>query len=284
MKNAEYVFDACSIINLIHIDDNDFLFKRMKKLGFVICEKVHKEIQNNIFSNLLFNENDNEIRKEIEIKLTKLKSHIRSNKDILDDNGNDYFNFVKEFTQYNRENGEFYSVALTLELSRWNENKMFFVTDDYKAKYQFSNFFSYQQIGHIEDSCDFLVFLYWLNNGYNIIKLKRYLRDLLILYRSEISIFQKKIRDFNTSIGDNRFKVKKYRQLLVDIDHTIREGRFDHLYSIYTRIISHKEFKQIVSIFELYPCLTSNIFSNEYLEKISKYISSLSLRTIYKVS
>lgn len=206
MKSIEYVFDACSMINLIHIDDNDFLFKRMKKLGFVICEKVHKEIQNNIFNNLLFNENDNEIRKEIEIKLTKLRSHIRSNKDILDDNGNDYFNLVKEFTQYNKENGEFYSVALTLELSRWNENKMFFITDDYKAKNHFSKYFSFQQMGYIEDSCDFLVFLYWLDSRYNIMKLKRYLWDLLASYRSEISYFKKKIQALNISIGNNRLK------------------------------------------------------------------------------
>ena len=114
--------------------------------------------------------------------------------------------------------------------------------------------------------------------------LKRYLRDLLVLYRSEISFFQKNIREFNISIGDNRSKVRKYIQLLVDIDKTIREGRFDRLYNIYTKISSNKEYKLIVSIFNSYPRLTSKITSNEYLEKINGYLSSLCSRTIYKVS
>ena len=73
----------------------------------------------------------------------------------------DLVELVREISNYSkRANGELYSSALSLYLSRMEMEKVLFYTDDFPAKSDFRSCFECQQMGFIGDTVDLLVFLH----------------------------------------------------------------------------------------------------------------------------
>lgn len=218
MNNIYCLFDACTVINLIHIDDDDFLLKKMDSLEVHINDKVFSEIRDNVYNRLLTVENDKfsrqndlrQVRKKIDQKLSFFRGKKNDNQELLRDLGSDYFEKIAKLTKYNkRTNGELCSTAHAIYLSRMNENKIFFYTDDYPAKEYFSTFFDYQQIGHIKDSVDLLILLFWLDDKFSVKMLDYFLSELYSQYVTQISNLKLRLRNFYTEKVDAKFKREK---------------------------------------------------------------------------
>ena len=240
MNQITCVLDACSIINLIHIDEDDFLLKKLKNVDYYLCQKVFKEVNSNVFNKL------NKIRKGRELKgqevkarkeeIDKTLSLFRRNQmldnEIKHELGDDIFDQVKKLTGYYKENGEFSSAVLALFLSRCkplkhNSNdfvptKLYFYTDDYPAKNEFDSFYRYQQIGYIEDSADLLVLLYRLDYDFTLKQLDKVLSSLFAEYAREVTLLEKKLRDIKNNLPVNLSRDKfcvKNLDLLIDRLH-----------------------------------------------------------------
>ena len=182
------ILDACTIINILHIDDeDDFLFKQLRDMQIFLPQIVMEEVYKNRRKEKVDESKEHQIDKNIGI----LNSNIYE----VDKTSNDeIITRVKDFAKHiKKENGELYATALALKLSRDLNNRVFFYTDDYPARQEFEDFFEYQQIGYIQDSVDLLVYLYRLKNSdfFPKKKLQNYLSLLSIEYSKE----QKKIVD-----------------------------------------------------------------------------------------
>jgi len=160
------IIDACAFINLIGACDDDkyldFLEYEFKKI-FVAKDKVADEIQDNMFKNFLNLESSR--REEIE---EIIYQRVRA-KYICWEDTKDCQDFLSQITQYPKRNGEFFSVALSLYLSRVGGEgkelceKLFavhLVTDDLGISNDFGEFFRINQIGNILDTIDIVTFLY----------------------------------------------------------------------------------------------------------------------------
>lgn len=188
--NRPLVFDACTVINLLSIDDDDCLLLKAIRKATVIDEKVNffiaEFVENEIKVNLIkrFPDKDNR-----DVLMQKLRENrvLYYNNDIINDLSTDFWDQIKDFAHHTkRENGELYSTALALLLSRLNKRRVTFYTDDYPAKEEFYPFFRYQQIGSIEDTVDLLLFLHWSNENFTLIKLISKLRDLKAYYIKDL--------------------------------------------------------------------------------------------------
>lgn len=213
MSNITCILDACSVINLIHIDEEDFLQKKLEKLDIRINELVFKEIKLNVYNK--FNLIDKRISadssitkdliKNIEIQLTYFRSKIKLNEDIFKDFGDDYFERIGKITGYIKANGELHSTALALYLSRIESKKIFFYTDDYPAKNEFSSFFEFQQIGQIKDSVDLLVLLFWIDENFSNAQLLNFISKLFSEYAIEVSFLEKELKSYLENSVDANF-------------------------------------------------------------------------------
>ena len=48
--NTRNILDACTIINFLHIDEDEFLIKQLKAKKFNLCRKVFEETNKNVFN------------------------------------------------------------------------------------------------------------------------------------------------------------------------------------------------------------------------------------------
>ncbi len=196
------VIDACTIINLLRIDDEDnFLYKHLTSLDIHMASTVYDEIKYNIFKNAI----EETVKKRIEVLLPSLPSKIKLHNDtaITNDVGDEYFEKICSFSGHKKKfNGELFSSVLALTLSRTEESKICFFTDDFPAKEEFKQFFAIQQIGFIEDSIDLLLMLHWLKENFTKSKLITVLSDL----RAEYNRIQK---SFINEIGETKSKFIK---------------------------------------------------------------------------
>lgn len=206
------ILDACTLINLLRIDDEDdeFLYKHITALNLHIAEKVHTEVKNKYKLNHL---TENQV-KYIDRCLVKLyndllsQKRIHKNEDIINRLTKPFFDNITEYCgkQYSKDNGELYSTALGLVISRTEGDKICFYTDDQRATKQFMPYFYYQQIGTIMDTADLLLYLYWKNSDFGKKRLQKYLSDIF----SDINQPLKKIIDKIQGIRD-AFSQKELR-------------------------------------------------------------------------
>lgn len=182
MRSSVIVLDACTIINLLRIDDdNHFLFELLLKIAaqdsLFISEEVLEETRNNKFCNVLSDEK----KKQINQVLPQLQRFKKENKYIQ--GYEDIVSFVKEYVNYEkRYNGELSSAILCVLLSMETPKHIAFLTDDYPAKDAFQGLFSFLHFGQIEDTVDFLFFLYkWQPSN-------KFTKNMLIEFLSKLKI------------------------------------------------------------------------------------------------
>lgn len=178
------IIDACTIINLLRIDDEneEFLYNHIIGLNLHIAKKVHEEVKMNFNKNPL-PENQQEYIDRCIVKLYNdliPQKKIYTNEDIIKNITRKLFDELKKYGDktYQKENGELYSTALGLIVSRSEDDKIWFYTDDKPATEYFMPYFCYQQIGTIMDTVDLLIYLYWTSSDFDKKRLEKYLQDL----------------------------------------------------------------------------------------------------------
>lgn len=182
MQDNPIILDACTIINLLRIDeDNKLLSLLLGDLKKFNRNNINVHISETVFDEIKANKfrNDIEENKEDEIDrclYTYIKSLIRLDAEVKKDLI-DCFSDMKNYSldAHSKENGELYSSALSLIISREQNQRAVFYTDDYPAKKEFSDYFEKQQIGEICDSVDLYLYLYWTKSSFS----KKMLEDTL---------------------------------------------------------------------------------------------------------
>jgi len=284
------VLDACTIINLIYIDgesENDFLIKKLEDHYRInVSEKVIKEASDNRFLRLKkLNKIGalNNVEKEIGRKVAHFRKFIKSNEDVSKSFGNDFFRTVKRRSDYGKENGEFYSVALSLYLSRLDSSHVIFYTDDKPAEEHFASFFRNQQIGKIEDSIDLLVFLYWRDPDFEKRDLEHLLSELHSQYATRVDDLLTVVRKYKEQQAYGR--IKKIKNFLDGMEHKLDKLDFSGLKGLRESIRQHRrnhselcnKLTEYEDVFEL----ETNSKSN-FLTKIRETLENLKEDRIYK--
>lgn len=189
--NNVVVLDACTIVNLARIDEGFFLEDKVRALKPYAVEKVIEEVKDRYVP-----PSSTSTRKLHQVPywggLTRLE----------DKNVEDIADLVRDFLNYQKKpNGELYSAALSLFLSRVEGEKVLFYTDDYPAKREFTSCFDFQQTGYIGDTVDLLVFLYWLSpqGQFSKDELEKYLTALRGEYVSKVKVLQAQINQYALS-------------------------------------------------------------------------------------
>lgn len=156
------VLDACTILNLLRIDDedSDFLLKLIRNWRVCLPETVFKETKLHIRSDYYTKEKNDHIL----IAVNQEFDHRKTLDSVIKkDLGDEDFERVVKFSGHNkRENGELFCVALALSKSREEEALVTIYTDDYKAIENFRELCRYHRIGEFGDTLDLLTLLYWL--------------------------------------------------------------------------------------------------------------------------
>lgn len=249
--NTPIVIDACTLINLLRIDEDDnFLYKQLASLDTHIAETVYNEFKTNLFKNAL--DYGDQERLNAILSLPDFEYH--KDEDIKRNLGNDWVEKIISYVGHSKKlNGELYSSLLSLGLSREKEVKICFYTDDFPAKEEFTYFFSIQQIGSIEDSVDLLLMLYWARaeEYFSIQRLKRNLFDLKSEYNKVIVSFIKKISDIKSRYGQKQ----SIRKKLECIENAFYSNNMDEFYMHVDEIrkTGDKDIKKCLSEFPSFP-------------------------------
>lgn len=297
MSNITCILDACSVINLVHIDEDEFLKKKVDKFDIRINELVFEEINKNIYKRLelirLRKQADtqeiNNIRKYIDIQLGYFRNKKTLNSLIFKEVGDDYFDKINEITEHSKKhNGELHSTALALYLSRSESKKIYFYTDDFPAKDEFSPFFEFQQIGQIKDSVDFLLLLFWIDESFNEAELDKFLSKLFSEYATEVSFLEKELKNYKETNIDANYIKSKPKESIENLNKLIYKLSIHD----FSNITIHKDyfnqnklkFKTINDILNKYDSVFElQTTSNDILKKISSYRKQLKNKKIYKL-
>src|ERR1700750_1855133 len=102
------LFDACTVINMIHIDEDEFLLKQLQGLDFQVCKTVFDEIAVNVYNKFKhIRPYPEKEKKEIDIKLNNIRPRIYNGTQFLE-----LCQDVRDATGYGKTNGEFHSTVL----------------------------------------------------------------------------------------------------------------------------------------------------------------------------
>lgn len=94
------VLDACTIINLLRIDEDEFLFRLLCSLRLYVADLVNQEIMKNIFHNELSEEQ----RTYISGVLPQLQSKWNSFNQTMDLIDTDFYEKnIKKFTRHTKK-------------------------------------------------------------------------------------------------------------------------------------------------------------------------------------
>lgn len=209
------VLDACTIINLLRIDDLDgFIMKKLNNYVLAIPEKVLQEVHLNSKKNKLNEEREDFIDRNTPF----FHSYIVTNSDIKKQN--EMWTYVVEAAgHYHKENGELYSTVLCLIESRKEQTRSILYTDDYPAAKTFHTIFMNQQIGYISDTAHFLLYLFSNStaNDFEKSRLIHFLQNLLAEYNRDMNniVELAKIQMATTNLH------KKDKQLYIALDKII---------------------------------------------------------------
>ncbi len=208
------VLDTCTILNLLRIDEEDeLLYKKLLRLDIKICRTVYEEANKNVNT-----KNFSDDQKEyISSHTPHFGACIYNCEEYFE---KEYKNNIKQFCNYKKENGEFYSTLISLHICRKKKCRLYFYTDDYPAKGTFDRYFNYQQIGTIGDTVDLLVFLYWINPDFKQQKLEKYLKNLLSEFATPFKKFYNQFIEKKQTWITKNIKNKK----LIENLNGIEEG------------------------------------------------------------
>lgn len=220
MTKHPIIFDACALINLLIIDDGDLLLNAVNRISTIEGEEkicISETVMREIRVNLGKRKDDKKEYSEI-IRKIALKVKVYYDLTLTGYFPKDYIYEIKEFLGYKKkDNGELFSTALSLLLSRKERHHVIFYTDDVPAQDDFSYYFNYQQIGYIADTVDLLIFLYWHDDAISEKVLKQKLNDLRSCYLNDYSGIKEDISALvNKLTGKKNLKIRTYLSFVND--------------------------------------------------------------------
>jgi|GEM_PF-1348540 len=256
MSSIVCVIDACSFINLLAIDDNDILYKSvLKNVRIQVCETVLKEINANFKHKNKLNRDPSSVG----IKLGKLRgSCCVYDHEIVATCGDNFFENVRANTNYQKQNGEFHSNALSLYLSQKGNILLTFLTDDSPAKEEFTPFFARHQIGNIVSTADFLLLLFRLDKTLTKIQMRQFLDALYKEYAREVALLLEALRSTKSDINSDKKYRKKIplKKNLNNLISKLDQHDFENIEELKNKLIGESRLKDILKnydqVFHLY--------------------------------
>lgn len=191
MNKRPFILDACTLINIFRIDEDEILYSHLQSYNIKIAEIVLDEVKKNIYKNGW----SKEIHDRIDKYLPNLILYMERNEDILCNINDTNRDEIKNFTHHNKLDGEFYSLLLSLYLSRYEMTQVNLYTDDKPATDQFSEYFMFQQLGLLGDSIDLILYMFCHSDKFSEINLKRFLESLKSEYNIRERIFFNRLKN-----------------------------------------------------------------------------------------
>lgn len=273
------VLDACTILNLLRIDDEtDFLLKQLKSWTLCLPQTVYNETKLHVRSDFYPPEKNDHILVVINNEFDHRKTLDADIKNDLDEE----FERLLKFSKHDkRENGELYCVALALFKSRWEEDTVTIYTDDYKATKEFREFCRHHRIGDIGDTLDLLTMLYWTTpeTTFQRTAYQSFLENLRAEYCHQL-------KNVSDSIEDYLEKQKKSRgndrNLLENLGKIVAGYRRSDMIQMESGIrffqegSRYKEVKKIVEGVDV-----GNV--NRQMERITEHFNRMKNYPIFKV-
>lgn len=273
-----YILDACTLINLLHIDEDEFLLKKLKKLSFCIASKVFKEISKNAYERLKIKppQERAEYNKYLDTQIAVFRNYQGQECDFLIAEDE-----MEQILGYTKRNGEFYSVLLAFSISRAEEKKVFFITDDQPAKKNFQPILQFHQVGYIEDSVDLLTLFFWLNEDFRKIHYLNFLSKLASEYTKGLGELIKNLRAYHENFPREYLRDKQKTKLRILIDK-LESHDFKGLSDLWQGISSEINFPELANILNSYKfVLDLESDSTDLLKKIRNRLSELRSKSIY---
>lgn len=287
IKNGSQIvlLDACTLINILYIDEDEFLGKLLKKVNFFIAEKVFEETKKNLLSRLTFKQkNDVKIKNNLSSRLLHLSSNVIKNKHILELIDPNFINDSLNVFNYRKQNGEYFSSCYALLISRLYNTKVIFVTDDYPARKHFTKYYEFQQIGYVEDVVDLLVFLSTMSNSFTTIMLNNYFTSILSAYNSQIVDFKKELEKFRNILTIQQKKDRFLSKNLTSLIKKLSEFELGGL-KIYRNKFNTRNYSTLRKIIKNYDSVFD--INSESLksmsQKVNNTIKSLKKYKLYKI-
>lgn len=273
----QYILDACTIINMLHIDEDEFLLKKISSLEFKICKTVFEETRKNACKKFQRQRPyPIEKRKSIEKKLNYFRERIYN-----DECYAELSESVSKSVNYSKPNGEFYSILLSFYLNTFEKAHIFFFTDDSPARMHFDPHFNHNKIGYILDSVDLLILLYRHNDDFNSTDLKKFLSSLYAEYANEIAEIEKDLNIF--TVPKNQIRNKNISIKLNQLRSAIRSLDLSSLSKMYNEICKDaQEYESLYKLLEKYSSFFEKELSTELLCKIQDNSKFIDAKPFYK--
>lgn len=272
------VLDTCAILSLLRIDRDCILCNSLLKIpNIYISPFVHDKELYYVIEHKDFSKEQTEcIYEELNILLPKV---IIDRDDSFD---NEWAYNIRQYVNYSKKNnGELYSSAYALRISREEECRVCFYTDDICAKEQFSPFFEFQQIGYICDSVDLLILLYRLVQEFSLDNLKYFIRELYNEYSISFENFSKIVVDNQSQWKKNKTRDAKLISNISNLEEACKNRDVRAIKSILSFFEGDTKYKYIFDTLKDY----SNSITEGYMcRKIHTIIQSLNKGNIvYKI-
>lgn len=273
----QYILDACTIINLLHIDEDEFLLKKLSSLEFKICKSVYEETKKNAFKKFeRVKPYPSEKSKLIERKLNYFRERIHNDESYIDISES-----VLQSMAYTKRNGEYFSILLSYYLNTFEKCHILFFTDDSPAKEYFTHHLDHNKIGYIADSVDLLILLYRQNQEFTTTDLKKFLSGLYTEYVAEIGELEKEINGIE--IPKHQIRNKDASLKLNQMRSAIRNLKLGEASKIYLDVCDDfRKYNFLYNVLSKYSSFFEKELSSDFLNKIKHNISYVDSKPFYK--
>ena len=200
MNKRHFILDACTLINIFRIDEDEILYNHLQSHNIKIAEIVLDEVKNNIYKNGW----SKEYHDRIDQYIPSLLSYVERNDNIKSNFKDEDCDDIKKFTHHSKSDGEFYSLLLSLYLSRYEMTHVNFYTDDKPATDQFREYFMFQQLGLLGDSVDLILYMFCHSDKFSEFNLKRFLENLKFEYNIKERVFVQHIEEYRSTVSNTK--------------------------------------------------------------------------------
>ncbi len=275
MNKRPFILDACTLINIFRIDEDEILYSHLQSYNIKIAETVLNEVKKNIYKNGW----SKEIHDRIDKYLPDLALYVEHNNDIISNFKEEDCDEIKKFTHHSKSDGEFYSLLLSLYLSRYEMTHVNLYTDDKPATDQFSEYFMFQQLGLLGDSVDLILYMFCHSDKFSEINLKRFLEKLRSEYNIRARVFVQHIEEYRSKI-DNTKPNKNIIAILDRVIYNYHNGEYVKMYDAIDELerSSKKEIRQIIRKYR------PNSSSSYIINKTNRILSIMARYKIFKIA
>ena len=267
--------DACTLINIFRIDEDEILYSNLQSCNIKIAEIVLDEVKKNIFKNGW----SKEINDRIDRSLSYLMSRVMHNDEIVCNIKAENCDEIKEFTRHHKSDGEFYSLLLSLYLSRYEMTHINLYTDDKPATDQFREYFMFQQLGLLGDSVDLILYMFCHSDKFSEFNLKRFLENLKFEYNIKERVFVQHIEEYRSTVSNTKSN-KNILRILERVIYNYRNGEYTEMYKAIDELerSSQKGVRQIIRKYR------PDSSSSYIVKKIDRILSIMTKHKVFKIA